>query len=375
MTQTKNKETKSQILKEIAAFGASWNGYLEKSWAGLPYVYEKTKGAGSDNVVWMWKEAYEAGFPNLQGSYWCAIWQFMKYVHVIGLEKTQKLFHQSWFINCQSLYETFKALEKQTGKAFVYTTPAPGRIYLHWNGTRHNHTEDVIAVSADGKTFWTNGGNTSVSGAVPNGGGIYHRKEYTSAVCQSRGDHFIELDWESLIKEENNKTAPLSAVYEIKTGKSGLTVCTDTALHIRSAPKTGGVIGTLKPGEAVFPSGKTFLLGDPWYYLPKQNGWISAKYLDGGWVYESSISSSNKWWYIHKGYTCTVDNMECIDGTYYLFDEEGYMLENTSVCFEINRNGEMIRRRLSPGSESWQSPLSGTNINPESTAPNSQAVC
>lgn len=332
-------KSKDQIIKEVIAYEKSWDGYLEKSWPGISYIYEKTKGAGSDNVVWMWKEAYESGFPNLQGSYWCAIWKFMAYVHVIGLEDAQKLFHQTWFINCQSLFETFRSLERNTGKQYIYSTPAPGRIYLHWNGSRHNHTEDVIRVSDDETAFWTNGGNTSVKGAVPNGGGVHHMKQYSSYSCIANGDHFIELDWDSIA---SNTSLPELQTYAVSSGDLGLTVSVDSTLNIRDFPKTGKSIGSLKNGERVFPDKKAFVMGDVWYYLPDKKGWISARYLNGGWVYEATVSSPFKWWYIHKNYTCTVDDIEIIGGKIYKFDEEGYMMENTSGTYFISSGGELI---------------------------------
>ena len=78
--------------------------------------------------------------------------------------------------------------------------------------------------------------------------------------------------------------------------------------------------------------------GDPWYYLPDK-GWISAKYLDGGWVYESSIASARKWWYIHKGYSCTTNGIEVIGGQVYAFDSDGYMYENESILVYADGGG------------------------------------
>lgn len=324
--------TKQEIINEVISLQASWNKYLEKSWSGISYLYELEKGAGKDNVVWMWKEAAELGLPNYQGSYWCAIWQFMSYVRILGLQKAQKLFHQTWFISCQSLYETFLSLEIKENKTFVYSVPVVGRIYLHWNGSRFNHTENVIKVSEDGSRFWTNGGNTSVSGAVANGGGIYHMKEYTTSVCKAAGDKFIELDWDAIDAQE----IPLDT-YDIATGQKGLLVSVDSSLNIRDFPSTGSIVGYLKNGDRVYPTKKAFVDGVPWYYLPDE-GWISARYLTDGWVLEKSIEHP-KWWYLHKGYTCTVNDLEKIDGHWYMFDGEGYMKENTEGTYTIDSSG------------------------------------
>lgn len=81
------------------------------------------------------------------------------------------------------------------------------------------------------------------------------------------------------------------------------------------------------------------LLTYVWYYLPDKDGWISAKYIDGGWVYETTISSPRKWWYIHKGYTCTTNGFEVINGLTYAFDKDGYMYENEEIPAEADSEG------------------------------------
>lgn len=144
--------------------------------------------------------------------------------------------------------------------------------------------------------------------------------------------------------EENphpNHTADLTT-YAIKTGADGLTVSVTGTLNVRSYPKTGNIIGTLKNGTHVYPSKKSFINGNVWYYLPALEGWICANYLDCGWVYESSISSPRKWWFIHRNYTCTTQDIEVIGGKIYKFDQEGYLIENSSGTYTINGDGEVI---------------------------------
>lgn len=133
----------------------------------------------------------------------------------------------------------------------------------------------------------------------------------------------------------------VSPTYAIRTGTNGLRVHVNGTLNVRAIPSTGSVIGTLKDGDQIFPNKKCFINGTPWYYLPDKNGWISAKYIDGGWVYESTILSPYKWWYIHKDYTCTTGGIEIIDGKIYKFDDDGYMLENTTGKYMINKDGEV----------------------------------
>ena len=133
---------------------------------------------------------------------------------------------------------------------------------------------------------------------------------------------------------------PELTTYDIKTGKDGVKINVSGTLNIRSYPVSGSVIGTLSNGTTVHPTKKTFVSnGDVWYYLPDKDGWISAKYIDGGWVYECSVKSSRKWWYIHKGYTCTTNGFEVINGLNYAFDAEGYMYENEEIPANADADG------------------------------------
>lgn len=147
--------------------------------------------------------------------------------------------------------------------------------------------------------------------------------------------------FKSALNPSSGKDSKETLVYPVKTGANGLTVIVNGTLNIRSTRPDGKIIGELKSGEHIFPSKKCFINGAPWYYLPDKNGWISAKYLDGGWVYETSISSPRKWWYIHKNYTCTTRGVEVIDGKPYAFDIEGYMYENESLDLLADASGEL----------------------------------
>lgn len=133
----------------------------------------------------------------------------------------------------------------------------------------------------------------------------------------------------------------ISPEYVIKTGADGLRISVSGTLNVRNLPSGNTVTGILKNGASIFPDRKCFINGTPWYYLPEKGGWVSAKYIDGGWIYEPTISSPFRWWYIHKNYSCTMDDVEIIGGKIYKFDEEGYMLENTTGRYTIGRDGEV----------------------------------
>ena len=149
--------------------------------------------------------------------------------------------------------------------------------------------------------------------------------------------------FKSALNQPSNTTGKEILTYDIKTDANGLLVSVepDDVLNIRDYPVTGAKKGELRNGEAVFPDKKTFVDGIAWYRLPSKNGWICAKYLDGGWVYETSISSPYKWWFIHKNYTCTKQDIEVINHKIYKFDVEGYMIENATGKYMIGNNGEI----------------------------------
>ncbi len=152
--------------------------------------------------------------------------------------------------------------------------------------------------------------------------------------------------FKSALEEPLNQVDREMVTYPVKTGLRGLTVSAEGGLNVRDVPPSGSVTETVKHGETVFPDKKTFCGRTVWYHLPDKHGWICADYLDGGWIYESRISSPRKWWYIHKYYTCTKNAVEIIGGAPYLFDAEGYLIENEEAVFAIDSNGEMHLKRL-----------------------------
>ncbi len=61
------------------------------------------------------------------------------------------------------------------------------------------------------------------------------------------------------------------------------------------------------------------------YYVDKSGAWI-PNYSPAHW-----IRSGQRWWYRHSDGTYTVSDWEKINGTWYLFDEEGWMLTGWST--------------------------------------------
>lgn len=84
-------------------------------------------------------------------------------------------------------------------------------------------------------------------------------------------------------------------------------------------------------------------VGGKWYYLAEtgimaEDTWVDGYYVDpsGAWIPEKIkenaqetnvwIHSGNRWWYRHADGNYTRLNWEKIDGTWYYFDGEGWML-------------------------------------------------
>lgn len=88
------------------------------------------------------------------------------------------------------------------------------------------------------------------------------------------------------------------------------------------------------------------MLGQGWHWIGKscyymyasgamaQNTWIGNDYVNasGVWVKGKGkeqprwIKSGERWWYRHADGSYTKDNWEKINGQWYLFDKEGWML-------------------------------------------------
>lgn len=105
------------------------------------------------------------------------------------------------------------------------------------------------------------------------------------------------------------------------TTDTGRVELTDN-LNIRKEPG-GEWVGEYKAGERIVPTGKAFLNGSPWFHTEK--GWISAKYLNG-WIFED-----NRWWYLERGYKWPANVVKKIDGEYFAFDKDGWMITSDRI--------------------------------------------
>ena len=169
------KNYNAQVVINIAL---SEDGYLEKSSAAYKknknIIYEKTKGAGSDNYTKYGKEMHDL-YPAVMDfpAYWCDCfvdWCFYKAYGVSGAKALLGGNFDDYTVNSKALYVAKGAYIKR-GEGI----PKKGDQIFFNNGTRVCHTGIVYDVD---KTYvYTVEGNTSVgSTVVANGGGVSKKK-------------------------------------------------------------------------------------------------------------------------------------------------------------------------------------------------------
>ena len=118
-------------IQKVIDIEKSEVGYLEKhANCSVPQLYSKADAAGYDNWTKYWHEAFaKYGLPNYQGSYYCMMFQFWCFILAFGLAAAQKLFHQTFPINCQDTYDAFPASQRSR-------TPQVGALVRGGGGIR-----------------------------------------------------------------------------------------------------------------------------------------------------------------------------------------------------------------------------------------------
>ena len=92
--------------------------------------------------------------------------------------------------------------------------------------------------------------------------------------------------------------------------------------------------------------------GGTWYYLNADGSmakdtWIGTYYVDasGAWVIEGWQQSGYGWWYQRANGTYPASVWEQINGIWYYFDANGYMLADTTTPdgYYVDANGAWVR--------------------------------
>lgn len=169
---------KNYNAQAVINIALSEDGYLEKSSAAYKknknIIYEKTKGAGSDNYTKYGKEMHDL-YPAVMDfpAYWCDCFVDWCFYKAYGVSSAKALLggnFDDYTINSKALYVAKGAYIKR-GEGI----PKKGDQIFFNNGTRVCHTGIVYDVD---KTYvYTIEGNTSVgSTVIANGGGVSKKK-------------------------------------------------------------------------------------------------------------------------------------------------------------------------------------------------------
>ena len=205
------KNYNAQVVINIAL---NEDGYLEKSSAAYKknknIIYEKTKGAGSDNYTKYGKEMHDL-YPAVMDfpAYWCDCfvdWCFYKAYGVSGAKALLGGNFDDYTVNSKALYVAKGAYIKR-GEGI----PKKGDQIFFNNGTRVCHTGIVYDVD---KTYvYTVEGNTSVGSAVvANGGGVSKKKyalNYNKIDGYGRPPYGTESITKKLIKSAYKEAFPV----------------------------------------------------------------------------------------------------------------------------------------------------------------------
>ena len=318
------KEMGIKSLEEFGKLLESTIGYLEKASArdlGDFTPTGKVTNAGSNNYTIYWDWYKQITKKNLQKEPYCAGYVSVMLASAFGVETAKKLLCGDLFVYCPTGHDRFEA----SGK--IHSTPEPYDIVFFYSDKlkRWSHVGFVSTVARDGKMFTTIEANTNAgNNYVIRNGGATARKSYR--MDSGIRFAFARPDYAGYGISVTKKEADNRIDYNVGTGKTGLRVMVNS-LNVRHSPgKDGYVLSKLGKYQCVFPTKKTFIDGNPWFYFPELKGWCSGLYFEG-WVQEKD--AGNRWWYMLEGYKYPVNQILGIDGQMYYFDANGYMLVGT----------------------------------------------
>ena len=162
-------------------------GYLEKSWAAYnedpDVIYDKTAGAGNDNVTKYAKEMDDLEVYNgpKQGYAWCKVFVDWCMVTALGVERAGELLY-GWTAGVTQEYNWFSS----NGR--VSNTPEVGDLIVFGDC---DHIGFVIDYD-DSRVYTIEGNTSGATGLVANGGGVAQKSysRWSSYIkCYLRPDY------------------------------------------------------------------------------------------------------------------------------------------------------------------------------------------
>lgn len=156
-------------------------GYLEKSMLAYrknpDIIYEKTAGAGQDNITKYGKEMHDI-YPSIMDfpAYWCDSWVDWCFYKAYGVTTAKSLVHgnfDDYTVASCKMYEKHNA---------IYTTPmVADQVFFTRNGKPSGCYHTGLVYKVDTDYFYTIEGNTSKASTVVSNGGGVAKKKYLKA--------------------------------------------------------------------------------------------------------------------------------------------------------------------------------------------------
>lgn len=351
-------------------------GYIEK--ASNYDLDSKTGNKGTANYTKYARDINNRGLMGCQAQPWCSTMQMDQIMDEFGTDKGLELVHMNR--NNYVGYSVFSTRDKFPGTKRV-KNPQVGDLVVF----TFSHIGMVVKVSGD--VIWTIEGNTSAKTYERNGGMVAKKSynKYDSKIqCFLRidypGDYSpISPEWKTTAKaislgdSVNVREVPNGNILrQVNKGNeflvdgntdSGWThvnvagtigwiasqyvkivetvtpavvnplkytklKATTNGLNIRKDPSLNAtVVGSINLNEKTAFTERQWQEGRCWFRNEK--GWVSGKYLEG-WVYESNVK---QWWYVENGYHYPISEWKKIDGKWYYFDRNGWMLYNCYIVY------------------------------------------
>lgn len=298
-------------------------GYCEKSKAawqsyGVNILYDKTKGAGSDNYT---KYGYEMHkiYPSVMDfpAYWCDAFVDWCFYKAYGIANAKRLLGGNFDDYTKGSIQLYK--NKKSFYLRKETDPRYGdQIFFSKNDTFDGVYHTALVYKTDATRVYTVEGNTNNGTAVVANGGSVCLKSYLKTDTHIYGYGRPAYDPEANVKVTEVK---------VESDSLGLKIVGTTSLNVRASYSTNSnIITTLAAGTKVQVTKKVDINGTKWFYIPEKKGWISGKYVEG-WLKEANGRS----WYVMVGYTYPAGIVKTINGRNYVFDKAGWLVTSDRI--------------------------------------------
>lgn len=243
-------------IDQLIRTAAAEIGYLEKSYSAYKarpsVIYEKTAGAGNDNVT-KYGADLRAWIPEAGDTYgidyqWCD--QFVDWcmVRTFGKEEAKRLLI-GWSAYTPTSSYYFKSHHQW------HTEPKRGDIIFFRNSERICHTGIVYEVEGD-RVLTIEGNTSSVSGVVSNGGCVA-RKAYDKSNSRIAGYgrpayKAESKEWEGVDKDRFIRNLYTDVLLREATADEVANWKTDIAEHDRTADEMQDIFRNSPEGRAAW---------------------------------------------------------------------------------------------------------------------------